>query len=125
MGAGGADRLSRRFCFVSPWIVERNDIARLESRDEEPVDVGQEAFAIDGAVEPAGRVDMDNLLKDSSPPHANAPSLTRRDIHGTLSQEARRDVAPFVDGAQRSLAKRPALAAAKTNPQSSHVSHRA
>jgi len=56
-GAGGADRLSRRLCFVRAQIVEDDDVARLERGDEELFDIGEEALAVDGAVEQARRVD--------------------------------------------------------------------
>ena len=38
-------------------IVEDHSIARLEGRDEELLDIGAEAFAVDRPVEQAGRFD--------------------------------------------------------------------
>jgi hypothetical protein len=42
---------------VGAEIVEDYDVARLEGRGEELFDIGAEAFAVNGAVEQAGRVD--------------------------------------------------------------------
>ena len=53
----GSDRLSHRLSLVGAEIVEDDDVARLEGRHEELFDIGEEAFAIDRAVEQAGRVD--------------------------------------------------------------------
>ena len=38
-------------------VVEDDDVARLEGRNEELFNIGAEAFAVDGPVEQAGRVD--------------------------------------------------------------------
>ena len=53
----GSDGLSHRLSLVGAEIVEDNDVARLEGRGEELFDIGAEAFAVDGAVEQAGRID--------------------------------------------------------------------
>jgi hypothetical protein len=42
---------------VGAEVVEDHNVARLEGRDEELFDIGAEAFAVDGAVEQAGRFD--------------------------------------------------------------------
>ena len=44
-------------CLVGAEVVEDDDVARLEGRNEELFDIGAEAFAVDGPVEQAGRVD--------------------------------------------------------------------
>src|SRR5277367_3343906 len=44
--------------FVGAEIVEDHSVARLEGRDEELLDIGAEAFAIDGPVEQARRIDV-------------------------------------------------------------------
>ena len=53
-----------RMAFRTPFplwgaveIVEDHSVARLEGRDEELLDIGAEAFAVDRAVEQAGRID--------------------------------------------------------------------
>ena len=38
-------------------VVEDDDVARLEGRNEELFNIGAEAFAVDGPVEQAGRID--------------------------------------------------------------------
>src|SRR5271154_1382508 len=53
----GSDGLSHRLSLVGAEIVEDDDVARLEGRREELLDIGAEAFAVDGAVEQAGGVD--------------------------------------------------------------------
>jgi hypothetical protein len=50
---GGADRLS----LVRPEIVENDDVVTLEGENKELLDIGEEALAIDGSVEQAGRFD--------------------------------------------------------------------
>ena len=45
------------FPLWEPRFVEDHSVARLEGRDEELLDIGAEAFAVDRAVEQAGRVD--------------------------------------------------------------------
>ena len=46
-----------RLSLVGAEIVEDHSVARLEGRDEELLDIGAEAFAVDRAVEQAGRID--------------------------------------------------------------------
>ena len=53
----GADRLAYGFAFMGAEIVEDDDVAGLEGRDEELLDVGEEAFAVDGTVVKTGRFD--------------------------------------------------------------------
>jgi hypothetical protein len=55
--SGGSDRLPHRFPLVRAEVVEDHDVAGFQRRDEELFDIGEEALAIDGAVEQAGRVD--------------------------------------------------------------------
>src|SRR6202046_4524304 len=52
-------RIARRMAFAlwEPRVVEDDDGARLEGRNEELFNIGAEAFAVDGPVEQAGRVD--------------------------------------------------------------------
>ena len=51
------DRLAHRLSFVGSEIVEDDDVARLQSRHEELIDIGAETLAVDGSVKQAGRVD--------------------------------------------------------------------
>jgi hypothetical protein len=53
----GSDGLSHRLSLMGAEIVEDDDVARLERRGEELLDIGAEAFAVNGAVEQAGRID--------------------------------------------------------------------
>ena len=53
----GSDGLSHPLSLVGAEIVEDHDVARLEGRREELFDIGAEAFAVDRAVEQAGRID--------------------------------------------------------------------
>ena len=52
-----SDRSSYGLCLVGAEVVEDDDVARLEGRNEELFNIGAEAFAVDGPVEQAGRVD--------------------------------------------------------------------
>src|SRR5688572_7856579 len=54
-GAGGPDDLSQRGRLMAAEIVHDDDVAGLEHRNELLLDIGAEAFAIDRAVEDAGR----------------------------------------------------------------------
>ena len=56
-GAGGADRLAYGLALVASEIVEDDDVAGLEGRDQELLDIGQELLAVDGAPEETGRID--------------------------------------------------------------------
>jgi hypothetical protein len=53
----GSDGLSHRLSLVGAEIVEDDDVARLEGGREELFDIGAKAFAVNGAVEQAGRID--------------------------------------------------------------------
>jgi hypothetical protein len=48
-GAGGLDRLADRLSFVRSEIVENDDVVRLESGDQELLDIGAKALAVDRA----------------------------------------------------------------------------
>jgi hypothetical protein len=52
-----SDRSSYGLCPVGAEVVEDDDVARLEGRNEELFNIGAEAFAVDGPVEQAGRID--------------------------------------------------------------------
>ena len=56
-GSDIPDRLAHRLSFVGSEIVEDDDVARLQSRHEELIDIGAETLAVDGSVKQAGRVD--------------------------------------------------------------------
>ena len=56
-GAGGSDCLPHGLAFVRAEIVGYDDIVWLEGRDQELRDVGEEALAVDRAVEETGRLD--------------------------------------------------------------------
>ena len=56
-GSDISDRLAHRLSFVGSEIVEDDDVARLQSRHEELIDIGAETLAVDGSVKQAGRVD--------------------------------------------------------------------
>lgn len=56
-GADGPDGPAHREAFVTAEIVHDDNVARLERRDEELLDIGLEAFAIDGAIKDAWRID--------------------------------------------------------------------
>jgi hypothetical protein len=53
---GVADCLPHGLSLVRAEIVEDDDVAWLEGRDEELLDIGAKAFAVDGSVEQAGRI---------------------------------------------------------------------
>ncbi len=57
LGAGGADGAADGLAFVAAEIVHDDDVAGLERRDEELLDIGAEALAVDRPVEDAGRID--------------------------------------------------------------------
>jgi hypothetical protein len=56
-GAGGSDCLPHGLAFVRAEIVGYDDIVWLEGRDQELRDVGEEALAVDRAVEETRRLD--------------------------------------------------------------------
>jgi hypothetical protein len=100
-GSGGSDRLSHRLSFVRAEIVENDDVARLEGRKEELLDIGQKAFAIDGAVEQAGRFDAvvaQGGQEGRGLPKANAKRSSGSDRAGLWRSVARR-AAPSRRGA--------------------------
>jgi hypothetical protein len=55
---GGFDGRAHRLSFVRPEIVENDDVLAVEGGHKELLDVGEEALAIDGAVEQAQRFDQ-------------------------------------------------------------------
>ena len=56
-GANRTDGAAHGLAFVAAEIVHDHDIARCERRHEELLDPGEEALAIDGAVDDARRID--------------------------------------------------------------------
>jgi hypothetical protein len=54
---------------VQTEIVEDHDVAWLEGRDKELLDIGAEPLAVDGSVEQAGRVGRACLLHAAARPH--------------------------------------------------------
>ncbi len=56
-GPDGPDRLPDGLSFVRAEIVEDDDVAWFEGRNQELLDVGEKALAVDGSVEQAGRLD--------------------------------------------------------------------
>ena len=56
-GSDSSDGLPHPLALVGAEVVEDHSVARLEGRDEELLDIGAEAFAIDGPVEQARRID--------------------------------------------------------------------
>ena len=57
LGAGGADGASHCLSFVTAEIVDDDDVAGLECRNQELLDVSEEAFAIDRSVDHARGID--------------------------------------------------------------------
>jgi hypothetical protein len=55
--AGGLNGVSHGFSFVGAKIVEDDNVVGFESRDEELLDIGAKALAVDRTVEHAGRLD--------------------------------------------------------------------
>src|SRR5262249_55119056 len=53
-GAGGFNQAAQGSRLVAAEIVHDDDVARLKLRDENLLNIGTEAFAIDWAVEQAG-----------------------------------------------------------------------
>ncbi len=56
-GAGCPDGAPHGLSFVAAEIIHDDDVAGDERRHEKPFDIGQEASAVDGAIEDEGRVD--------------------------------------------------------------------
>ena len=56
-GPGGADCATDGLAFVASQIVHNDDVAGRQGGDEELLDIGGEALAVDGAVDDAGGVD--------------------------------------------------------------------
>jgi len=56
-GVGGLDRLAHRLSLVRSQLVERDDVVGLEGRDQDLLDLGAKALAVDRTVEQAGRLD--------------------------------------------------------------------
>jgi hypothetical protein len=52
-----ADGVADRTAFGGAQIVHDDDVARRQRRQQDLLDIGKEAFAVDGAIDDAGRVD--------------------------------------------------------------------
>ena len=78
-------RMACRIAFplVGAEIVEDNDVARLEGRGEELFDIGAEAFAVDGAVEQAGRIDP--VIAQGGKKRRGLPAAMRNLVDEALS----------------------------------------
>src|SRR5260370_41598627 len=81
-GSDSSDGVPPPLPLVGAEIVEDHSVARLEGRDEELLDIGAEAFAVDRAVEQAGRIDA--VIAKSGKERGGLP-LALRD----LAHEAR------------------------------------
>src|SRR6202042_1540862 len=68
---------------VGAEIVEDHDIARLQRRDQELFDIGAEAFAVDRAVEQAGRIDA--VIAKSGEKRRGLPAAMRNLVDEALS----------------------------------------
>ena len=56
LGAGGTDELTHGVAFVAAEIVHDDDVAGFQGGDENRLDIGSEALAVDRAIEkPGGR----------------------------------------------------------------------
>jgi hypothetical protein len=77
---------------VGAEIVEDHSVARLEGRREELLDIGAEAFAVNGAVEQAGGVDA--VIAKSGKESRGLPLAMRNLVDEALSfrRPARRRV---------------------------------
>jgi hypothetical protein len=79
----GSDGLSHRLSLVGAEIVEDDDVARLEGWREELFDIGAEAFAVDGSVEQAGRINP--IAAQSGEECRGLPAAMRDLVHEPLA----------------------------------------
>jgi hypothetical protein len=77
LGAGGADGAPHGLSFVAAEIVDDDDIARLERRDEDLLDIGEEAVAVDRPVDDAWSGDAIAAERGEEGQRAS-PALRRR-----------------------------------------------
>ena len=89
-GSDSPDRLPHRPSLVGAEIVEDHDVAWLEGRHEELFDIGAEAFAVDGPVEQAGRVDA--VVAQSGEERRGLPMALRDLSRWPLGAQPRRRV---------------------------------
>jgi len=75
--------LRTAFPFVGAEVVEDHDVARLEGRNEDLLDIGVKALAIDRSVEQAGRVDA--VLAKSGEKGRGLPAALRNRVDEALS----------------------------------------
>jgi hypothetical protein len=95
--ADGSDGLSHRLSLMGAEIVEDDDVARLEGWREELFDIGAEAFAVNGAVEQAGRIDA--VIAQGGKKRRGLPATMRNLVDEALSfraQPRRRVMLVFV-----------------------------
>ena len=78
-----SDGLPHPLPLVGAEIVEDHSVARLEGRDEELLDIGAEAFAVDRAVEQAGRIDA--VIAESGKERRGLPLALRDLVDEALS----------------------------------------
>src|ERR1700722_20228677 len=82
-GADSSDGLPHPLPLVGAEIAEYHSVARLEGRDEELLDIGAEAFAVDRAVEQAGRIDA--VIAESGKERRGLPLALRDLVDEALS----------------------------------------
>ena len=93
LGAGSADGAADGLALVAAEIVHDDDVAGPERRDEHLLDIGEEALAVDRAVDDAGRVDAVAAQRGQEGQRAPAavrhlgdqPLAARRTGHGGAS----------------------------------------
>ena len=78
-----AQRTRQVFWLGSAEVVEDHDVARLEGRNEDLLDIGVKALAIDRSVEQAGRVDA--ILAKSGEKGRGLPAALRNRVDQALS----------------------------------------
>src|ERR1700733_4079517 len=82
-GSDSSDGLPHLLALVGAEIVEDDDVARLEGRCEELLDIGAEAFAVNGAVEQAGRIDA--VIAQGGKKRRGLPAAMRNLVDEALS----------------------------------------
>jgi hypothetical protein len=76
LGAGSPDGSSDGFTLVTAEIVEDDDVAWPEGGHEDLLDIGEEALAIDGTIDDAGRGEP--VVAQGSEEGERAPAAVRR-----------------------------------------------
>jgi len=75
-GTGGADGFAGGFALVAAEIVHDDDIARPQHRNENLLDIGEEGFAVDRAIDDAGGIDA--VMAECRQEGERAPMTVRR-----------------------------------------------